>query len=132
MSKGKKLRVFITGIVLFYLSGISLTLAQETGYEALLGTWDVETEDGQFTFVFNFSMEGDALNGVFEGPTGSVEMENLSFEDNELMFTVTVDAGGQVMVVDFSATIEEDSLEGFLSMEFGEINIYGKKRNSTT
>jgi len=132
MSKEKKLNMIITGIVLFYLSAISLTLAQETGLETLLGTWDVETEDGQFMFVFNFSMEGDALTGMFEGPTGAVEMENLSFEDNELMFTVTVDAGGQVVVVDFSAIIEEDSLEGFLSMEFGEINIHGKKRNSTT
>jgi len=65
---------------------------------------------------------------MFEGPTGEVEMEDISFEDNELMFTVTIDAGGQVMVIDFSATIEEDSLEGFLSMEFGEANINGKKR----
>jgi hypothetical protein len=44
------------------------------------------------------------------------------------MFTVSIDAGGQIMVVDFSATIEEDSMEGFLSMEMGEMNFSGKKR----
>jgi hypothetical protein len=66
---------------------------------------------------------------MFEGPTGEVAMENISFEDSELMFTVTVDVGGQIVVVDFSATLEEDSLEGFLSMEMGEMNITGKKRD---
>lgn len=119
----------IVGIVLLCLSATFLAGTQEKGYEGLIGEWDVQTEDGQFMFVFTFSMEDDTLAGMFEGPTGEVDMEAISFEDNELMFTVTVDAGGQIVVVDFSATLEEDSLEGFLSMEMGEMNISGKKRN---
>jgi hypothetical protein len=55
-------------------------------------------------------------------------MDDLSFEDNELSFAVTIDAGGQTMAIDFSATIDGDSLEGYLSMEYGEANITGKKR----
>jgi len=121
--------MMIVGIVLVCLSLTFPAIAQETGYEELLGEWDVQTEDGQFMFVFTFSMEDDTLTGMFEGPTGEVDMEAISFEDKELMFTVTVDAGGQIVVVDFSATLEEDSLEGFLSMEMGEMNISGKKRN---
>ncbi len=128
MLKTKNSGVTIIGIVLFFLSATFLVSAQEADYEALLGEWEVQTEDGQYMFVFIFSVEEDTLSGMFEGPTGEVEMEDISFEDNELMFTVTIDAGGQVMVIDFSATIEEDSLEGFLSMEFGEANITGKKR----
>ena len=128
MLKGKNSGVTIVGIVLFCFSATFLAFAQEGEYEALLGEWDVQTEDGQLKFVFAFSMEEDTLTGMFEGPTGEVEMEDISYEENELMFTVTVDAGGQMVVVDFSATIEEDSLEGFLSMEFGEMNIAGKKR----
>ena len=121
--------MMIVGIILLCLSLTFPAIAQETGYEELLGEWDVQTEDGQFMFVFTFSMEDDTLAGMFEGPTGEVDMEAISFEDNELMFTVTVDAGGQIVVVDFSAMLEEDSLEGFLSMEMGEMNISGKKRN---
>ena len=121
--------VTIVGIVLLCLYLAFPAIAQEMESDALLGEWDVQTEDGQFMFVFTFSMEDDTLAGMFEGPTGEVDMEAISFEDNELMFTVTVDAGGQIVVVDFSATLEEDSLEGFLSMEMGEMNISGKKRN---
>jgi hypothetical protein len=129
MLKANNPGVTIVGIVLFCLSVTFIASAQEANYEALLGEWDVQTEDGQYAFVFIFSMKEDTLTGMLEGPTGEVEMEDISFEDNELMFTVTIDAGGQVMVVDFSATIEEDSLEGFLSMEYGEANITGKKRD---
>jgi hypothetical protein len=129
MLKAVNSGVKIFGIVLFCLSVTFFASAQEVNYEALLGEWDVQTEDGQFMFVFAFSMEEDTLAGTFEGPTGDVQMEEISFEDNELMFIVTIDAGGQVMVIDFSATIEEDSMEGFLSMEMGEMNFSGKKRN---
>lgn len=116
------------GIILFCLSVTFLAGAQDTDYEALLGEWDVQTEDGQYTFVFVFSMEGESLKGIFQGMSGDVEMEDLSFKDSELSFTVNIDAGGQAMAIDYSATIEGDTLEGYLSMEYGEANITGKKR----
>lgn len=128
MKKLQNSAMAIVGIILFCLSATFLVGAQETNYEALLGEWDVQTEDGQYTFVFVFSMEGETLKGIFQGMSGDVEMENLSFEDNELSFTVNIDAGGQAMAIDYSATIEGDALEGYLSMEYGEANITGKKR----
>ena len=118
----------IVGIILFCFLLTFPAFAQETKYEELLGEWDVQTEDGQYTFVFIFSMEGEALKGLFKGTTGDYEMDDLSFEDNELTFAVTIDASGQTMAIDFSATIDGDALEGYLSMEYGEANITGKKR----
>ena len=118
----------IVGIVLLCLSATFLAGTQEKGYEGLIGEWDVQTEDGQYTFVFVFSMEGESLKGIFKGMTGDVEMEDLSFKDSELSFTVNIDAGGQAMTFDYSATIEGDALEGYLSMDYGDANITGKKR----
>ncbi len=115
-------------IVWLILSTGTFALVQETDYEALLGEWDVQTEDGQYSFVFTFTMENDTLSGMFQGSTGEVEMENLSYENNELTFTVNIEAGGQTMEIDFTATIEGDTLEGYLSLQYGEANISGKKR----
>jgi hypothetical protein len=114
--------------VLFCLSVAYIGAAQEKNYEALLGEWDVQTEDGQYAFVFIFSMEDGALKGVFQGSSGEVEMEDLTYKDNEVTFSVNIEAGGRSMPIDFSATIEGDTLEGMLSLEFGEANISGKKR----
>ena len=115
-------------MALFLLSIGTFALIQQTEYEALLGEWDVQTEDGQYTFVFTFTMEDDTLTGMFRGSTGEVEMEDLSYANNELTFMVNIEAGGQTMQIDFSATIEEDILEGYLSLQYGEANISGKKR----
>lgn len=129
MMKNKGYHVLtIVGILLFSLFVPALSGSQEKGYESLIGEWDVQTEDGQYTFVFVFSMEGDTLKGIYKGTTGDAEMEDLSFENNELSFTVNIDAGGQTMAIDYTATIEGDTLEGYLSLEYGEANITGKKR----
>lgn len=120
--KYKKLRTALTVTLCFAL--VTFSLAQSEKYEPLLGIWDVETEDGQYSFTFEFSMEEGTLKGLFTGTSGEVEMENLVFEDNKLTFSV--DAGG--MVIDFSATIEGDKLEGGLSLQYGEANILGTKR----
>ncbi len=118
----------IVGIILFILSVALLSASQKNEYEGLLGEWDVQTEDGQYTFVFVFSMDGENLKGLFKGTSGDYEMEGLSFENNELSFTVNIDAGGQTMTIDYRATIEGDTLKGYLSMEYGEASITGKKR----
>lgn len=115
--------LIIIFIAVFCLSTASVFSAQAKKYEALLGTWDVETESGEYTFVFVFSMDGENLKGNYTGSSGDAEMENLSFEENKLKFTVDVG-----IVIDFSATIEGDALEGMLSMEYGEANISGTKR----
>ena len=123
-----KNRVLITTCLLLFCFSTFPVISQEKKYEDLLGTWDVETEDGQYTFEFIFSMENGTLKGVYIGSSGEAEMEDLTYEDNKLTFTVNVDAGGQSMAIDFSATIEGETLEGMLSLQFGEANIIGKKR----
>jgi hypothetical protein len=128
MKKAKNPFLTTMWIVLFCLSVTFPAIAQEKNYESLLGEWDVQTEDGQYTFVFVFSMEDGVLKGIFQGSTGEVEMEDLTYEDNQLTFTVNIEASGRSMPIDFSAMIEGDTLEGMLSLEFGDANISGKKR----
>ena len=95
----------IVGIVLLCLSATILTGTQEKEYGGLLGEWDVQTEDGQYTFVFVFSLEGETLKGLFKGTSGDYEMEDLAFADDKLSFTVNIDAGGQAMTTPQSKEI---------------------------
>lgn len=128
MKKARNSVLAVLSIMLFFLTAFSSVITEEKKYGDLLGEWDVQTESGQYSFVFTFSVENDTLKGIFSGSTGEVEMENLSYEDSKLTFTVNVDAGGQSMAIDFSCSIEGDVLEGMLSLQFGEANITGKKR----
>jgi hypothetical protein len=102
--------------------------AQEGPYKDLLGAWDVQTEDGQYTFTFTFSVENNELKGVFTGQSGEAKMESLKFEAGKVAFFVKLDRGGQEMIINFSATVAGEALTGMLSLEFGEANIVGKKK----
>jgi hypothetical protein len=94
-------------------------------YEALLGTWDVKTEDGGREFVFEFFLKDNKLAGKFTGASGTSEMAGLTFEDNTVKFSVTV---GNGMVIDYSAIVAEDKLSGTLSLQYGEAGITGTRR----
>lgn len=117
---------FLAAIFLISLSAVAA--AQEKKYEALLGTWDVKTEDGARELVFEFALKDGKLTGKYSGASGSSEMANLTFEDNTVKFSVTV---GNGMVIDYSAIVAEGQLSGTLSLQYGETSITGKRRKYT-
>lgn len=110
-------------VVVMAFAGALAAQAQKP--DALLGTWDVKMEDGSREFVWEFSLKDGKLVGKYSGASGSVEMANLTFENNTVKFSVTV---GNGMVIDFSAIVAEDKLTGMLSLEYGEAPITGAKR----
>lgn len=120
----KKTIAFLTAAGLICLFSTTGTRAQSTGYEALLGIWDVQTGDGQYSFTFDFKTEGEKLKGIYTGPSGQADMQNLKFEEGNLSFSV--DLSG--MVIDFRASVADGKLEGGLSLEYGEADIFGTKR----
>ncbi len=88
-------------------------------------TWDVKTEDGSREFVFEFSLKDGKLVGKYTGGSGTLEMTDLTFENNTVKFNVTV---GNDMVITYSAIVAEGQLSGMLSLQFGEAAITGTKR----
>lgn len=119
--KNRILTIFVAAA--FCLSTAGILFAQATNFEALLGTWDAETESGEFAFTFVFSMDGDTLTGTYESNSGKFEMQKLTFEDGTLKFTVDVG-----MVIDFTTTIEGENMSGEMSNKYGESEIIGKKK----
>jgi hypothetical protein len=99
--------------------------AQAQKYDALLGTWDVKMEDGSREFVWEFTLTDGKLAGKYTGASGTLEMKDLTFEDNTVKFNVTV---GNDMVITYSAIVAEGKLTGTLSLQFGEAAITGVKR----
>ncbi len=115
--------VLLAAVFIIALSTAGAAQAQKL--DALLGTWDVKTEDGAREFVFEFFMKDSKLAGKFTGASGTSEMADLTFEDNAVKFSVTV---GNGLVIDFSAIVAEDKLTGMLSLEYGEAPITGSRR----
>lgn len=124
-----KIKIRFLSIIMLAAYCVSVGIAfdvQSNKYEALLGTWDVQTEDESYSFIFEFYMKDNDLAGKYTGAAGETEMENLSFEDNQLEFSVNVNE----MTINFSAQIDGENLEGMLSLPYGETSISGVKRKN--
>jgi hypothetical protein len=122
-------KIFMAG-VLGAAMLIPLARAQEKKadpYKDLLGTWDVQTEDGGRSLVFKFYLEGDELKGLYTGQAGESKMEDLKVDGTKVTFVVKV-GGDQGMVIDFVAFCAGDEMTGMLSLQYGEANFSGKKR----
>lgn len=125
----KKMNCLLPAVIMAVLALlVSSAFAQENPYKDLLGKWDVQTEDGQYTFVWTFVMDKDALTGTSVSNSGEFKMENLKYENGKVTFLVNVGSGGQTMPIQFSAIIEGDTLRGGLSLQYGEANIVGKRK----
>jgi hypothetical protein len=96
-------------------------------HKDLLGTWDVQTEDGGRSLVFKFFMENNELKGLYTGQAGESKMEDLKVEGNKATFVVKI-GGDQGMVISFTAFFNGEEMTGMLSLQFGEANFSGKKR----
>jgi len=110
------------------LAALPAADVQDNPTNELLGGWDVQTEDGQYTFTFTFSLVNNELQGVFGGQMGEFKMENLKVEAGKVTFLVNLNMGGQEMPINFVAQVAGESLTGQLSLQFGEANIVGKKK----
>ncbi len=129
MRKNAVLRISL-GLAL--CAGLFLSLPaqekKEDPYKDILGTWDVKTDDGGYTFVFKFFMDKGELTGLFTGQSGETRMQNLKVDGTKVTFLVNVGGGGQGMDINFTVFVAGDKLTGQLSLQFGEANVSGEKR----
>jgi hypothetical protein len=124
--KGKLRAVLMTCLSVIMLAGLSSGQTQTPAqkYDALLGTWEAQAEGMSYTFVFEFTLEDGVLKGKYTGSSGTSKMENLTFENSTVKFTVTVNT----MTLDYTAVIDGDNLSGQVTLQYGQADITGKKR----
>jgi len=123
------MKVTFVFTVVFLLSlTVVDTSAQAENYEALIGTWDIELTDVGYQMEFVFIMEDGELIGELVFEMGNGIMENITFENNEVSFSVSIDAGGQTVGADVTATIEGTEMTGNMETDMGGSSITGTKR----
>ena len=124
--KGKLWAILSTCLSVMMLTALSSGQTQTPAqkYEALLGTWEAQAEGMSYTFGFEFFLEDGVLKGKYTGSSGTTKMENLTFENNTVKFTVTVNT----MTLDYTAVIDGDNLSGQVSLQYGQADITGKKQ----
>jgi len=128
MRKNGMFVILLSLILLAGFSGIMDATPQSSKYDAIIGTWDIELDGPGMILEFVFTMEEDTLVGEMVFEMGGGVMENIVFEDNKLSFSLTIDVGGQMVGVDASATVEGDTMTGYMDTDMGSTDFTGTKR----
>jgi len=126
----KAIRIIPASVLILLLApAVSPAVFVQSGdSEILIGTWDVELPAMGMQMEFVFESDGEALSGELVFEMGSGVMENITFENGNLEFFVSVDAGGQTVGVDVTAEVEGENMTGLMASDMGEMDFSATKR----
>lgn len=95
----------------------NLSAQESPDFSAVLGAWEMtlETPRGSMTQTLTFAAEGDQLAGTATAPNGTMQLQNVSFEDGRITFQVTRTLRNREITLSYAATIAGDRMTGTVS-----------------
>ena len=105
----------ITAVVVF---AAVLTVGAQS--KNVSGNWklNIETPNGPGTPSLVLKQEGEELTGTYKGRFGEAPLKG-TVKGNEIKFAVKVNAQGQELQIDYTGTVEGDTMKG--KAVFGQI-----------
>ena len=94
----------------------------------LVGEWDatISTPMGNMNSTL---VVRDDLSGEMRSPElGAASLDNIVVDGNDVSFSTTVDAQGQMMTLDFTGQVDGDELEGSFDTAFGALSVSGTRQ----
>jgi hypothetical protein len=94
------------------------------------GAWNitVDTPNGPLDVTLTLKQDGDKLTGVISSQMGETPITG-TVKDNDLEFTMTMDANGASMVLVYKAKVDANKISGSVDLGGqGEIKFTGTKK----
>ncbi len=119
-------------VTILLLSVMFVPAAMAADTANVSGEWDlsVETPNGTGTPSVTFKQDGENLTGTYKGRFGESQLKG-TIKGNEFTFSVTISIQGQDLVLDYSGTVDGDSMKGKAKFgDYGEGNFTGKRKSA--
>lgn len=125
-------RTSIVVLGLMLLGGASQTNAAELDPTGSW-TWTVTNQNNQTREVtLKLKWEGEKLTGSVPGPNNSeINIENASFKDGEISFTVTRERNNEKVTQKFNGKLEGDTITGKIENPNGNSRDWVAKRGKS-
>ena len=113
---------------LLVLSLATLVGCAAGGPPPAVGVWGVEmnTPLGNLPAVLTLNEDGTCTMAA--DALGEAPIEGIVYDGNMVTFTAEVDAQGTILVLEFSGTVEGDSIEGEFDSDFGAFGVTGTRQ----
>jgi hypothetical protein len=129
MDKAVRSFALLAGITAWLLMIAAPITAAATDNANVAGVWNlaVETPNGTGTPTVTFKQDGGNLTGTYKGRMGESELKG-AITGNNIKWTVTVHPQGGEMNIEYSGTVDGDTMKGTVSSPMGEATFTGKKQ----
>ena len=127
MKRSIKSAVVAVTLIAMLLAAVPVFAAEAA---KVAGDWtlSVETPNGTRTPTASFKQEGENLTGTYKGALGEAPLKG-TIKGNEIKFTVTVTTPNGELALDYSGTVDGDSMKGTVKFgQAGEGTWTGKKK----
>ena len=130
----KLFRLEVILAVMLVMSVIAVPTAIAADAANVNGEWNltVETPNGTGTPSVIFKQDGENLTGTYKGRFGESSVKG-TIKGNDIKFSVTISPQGQDIVIEYSGTVDGDSMKG--KARFGEMSegsFTGKRKAAET
>jgi hypothetical protein len=110
----------------------ALLLTSLSALADVSGAWDVtvDTPNGALPVTLTLKQDGEKLTGTLSSQMGDAPVTG-TIKDNDITFSMTMDANGANMTIVYKAKVDGDKISG--SLDFagqGEIKFSGTKKAS--
>ena len=113
---------------LLVLSLATLVGCAAGGPPPAVGVWGVEMNTPLGPFPATLTLNEDGSGTMAVGDLGEGSFDGIIYDGNMVTFTAEVDAGGTTIVLEFSGTVEGDSIEGEFDSDFGAFGVSGTRQ----
>ena len=96
---------------------------------AIEGTWNLKlsTPMGEQTPTLILTTNGNELSGTVESPQGKAEFTGGTVDGDSASWKVEMEAMGQKISLDCTATVDGDNISGELKSPMGALNFSGER-----
>ncbi len=113
------------------LSGCAVVLltlvACATPVPPAVGVWGVEMNTPLGALPATLTINEDGSGSMSADGLGEAPISGITFDGNTVVFEAEVDAQGTTLVLEFSGTVDGDSLEGEFGSDFGAFGVSGSR-----
>lgn len=112
-----RLIAFALALTLASVPATRASAQTASDFSAVLGAWEMtlETPRGSMTQTLTFVAEGDELKGSAMARNGTIQLQNVSFEDGRITFQVTRTLRNREITQSYSATVDGNQMTGTIS-----------------
>ena len=93
-----------------------------------VGVWDIEMNTPLGVLPAVLTLNEDGSGTMAADALGEAPIDGIVYDDNMVTFMAEVDAQGTTLVLEFSGTVDGDSIEGEFDSDFGAFGVSGTRQ----